>query len=227
MTQETNNQPPTVQEETFEEKAKRLLTVPEYNMLIKYIEDGKHQLAPETAAKFFGLYLTGNNCGEIHRLNKAFTYESILWSRIKYDWDRVKDEAAQDLMQAVREKVIRAQLETTAFMADLLVAASKKHGDKVKKFIQTGVEEDLGDALNVDSLHSLLKIAEGLQKITGQDKKVESKHTSTLNVNVNGPNGEKLAVTDSDANYIDEQAASDILAVMADAKRRKRSGQSS
>jgi hypothetical protein len=218
MTQETQNLP----EIPFEEKARAILSIPEYNMLIAYVEAGKHQLAPETAAKFFELYLTGNSCAEIHRLNKAFPYEAILWARVKFDWDKQKDDAQVDLMSAVREKVIRAQLETTSFMADLLVATSKKHGDKIKKFIQTGNEEDLGDALSVDSLFALLKVADGLMKITGQDKvqKVETKHTQQINVNVGSEAAGAVSVANQGANYIDEKAAADILSVMADAKRR-------
>lgn len=224
MTQGTSDTLPVAAEESFDEKARKTLTTPEYNMLVKYIEDGKHPLAQETALKFFELYLRGNSCGEIHRLNKAFSYESILWARVKYDWDKMKDDSTRQLMASIQEKVVQAQLETTSFMADLLVATSKKHGDKIKKFIQTGNEDDLGDALSVDSLFALLKVAEGLQKITGQDKvqKVKTEHTSTLNVNVTGPTGEKVSVVDEQANYIDEQAAGEILQVMADAKRRKR-----
>jgi hypothetical protein len=225
MTQGTGNQNlPAVSEESFDEKARKILSTHEYNMLMKYIEDGKHALSQETALKFFELYLRGNSCGEIHRLNKAFPYESILWARVKYDWDRMKDESIRQLMSSIQEKVVQAQLETTSFMADLLTATSKKHGDKIKKFIQTGNEDDLGDALSVDSLFALLKVAEGLQKITGQDKvqKVKSEHTQTLNVNVTGSSGEKVSVVDEQSNYIDEQAAGEILQVMADAKRRKR-----
>lgn len=212
-------------EDSFEAKARRTLAVTEANMLMGYINDGKHPLAPETAAKFFELYMRGTSCAEIHRLNKAFNYASVLWARIKYNWDTRKDEATAQLMAEVQNKVIQAQLETTSFMADLLVATSKKHGDRIKKYIQTGNDEDLGDALSVDSLHALLKVAEGLQKITGQDKvsKVKSEHTETLNVKVEGPGGERVSVSDqAGASYIDEQAAADILQVMADAKRRAR-----
>lgn len=222
MTQEIN----LPNEDSFEEKARKLLTLPEANMLVAYVNAGRHQLAPETAVKFFELYLNGNNCSEIHRLNKAFPYEAILWARVKYDWDKAKDDATHSLMLAVKEKVVRAQLETTSFMADLLVATSKKHGDRIKKYIQTGNEEDLGDALSVDSLHALLKVAEGLQKITGQDKiqKIKTEHTENLNVSVSS--GDMLSVA-GPSSVIDDKAAADILSVMAEAKRRNANARNS
>ncbi len=132
-------------EESFEDKSRRTLSVHEHNMLASYVEAGKHPLAPETAANFYGLFLTGTSMGEIHRLNKAFPYEAILWASIKYDWHQKRDEYSLGLQAQTAQKVMTAQLETAGLMADLLTASTKKHGDKIKKYLQSGNEADLGD----------------------------------------------------------------------------------
>lgn len=145
-------------------------------------------LSPDTSAKLFELFLNGSDINEIHRLNKNFPYEAILWSRVKYDWDKLKDEYAASLTGQVAQKVIKASLETTSLLTDMLAVAHKKHGDKLKKYLQTGDEADLGDALSIDTIHGLLKAVEGLQKVTGQDRthNINKKEVVNLNVNVQG-----------------------------------------
>jgi hypothetical protein len=203
--------------EAFQQKAQTFLSVPEYNMLMAYIEKGCHPLAPDTAAAMFNLFLNGSDYREIHRLNKAFPYESILWASIKYNWHEQRDEYALNLHQSVAQKVMKAQLETTGFLSDLLVAANKKHGDRVRKYIQTGEEGDLGDSLSVDSLHSLLKIAEGIQKLTGQSNTVKVKTENTQNINVSvGSSGGMEAM--------DTETAAKVLSAIADSKRKRGEG---
>lgn len=201
-------------EPTFEVKAQQTLTVPEHNMLIKYISAGKHPLAPDTIASLFQLYISGSDCSEIHRLNKSFPFEAILWARVKYDWDRQRDNYIMDLQDKIRDKVVMSQCLATELMADLLTATMKKNGDKIKKFIQTGNEADLGDALRVSDLKELLKVAEGLQKITGQDRvhKLETKSTQSLSVSVGTAGGGDIS----------PEGAAKMLAILADEKRKKK-----
>lgn len=201
-------------EESFEDKSRRILTIPDHNMLIQYIESGKHPLSPETAANFFGLFLSGNSIGEIHRLNKAFPYEAILWASVKYDWHEKRDEYALNLQAQTAQKVMVAQMETAGLMADLLSAANRKHGDKIKKYIQSGNENDLGEGLSIESLHNLMKIAESLQKITGQANTVKVKTENTQNVNVN-------VTANTNGQNMDPTTAAAILKVIAESKRNK------
>lgn len=201
-------------EEAFEDKSRRLLSIPDHNMLIAYVESGRHPLAPETAANFYGLFLTGTSIGEIHRLNKAFPYEAILWAAIKYDWHRQRDEYAIELQAQTAQKVMTAQLETAGLMADLLTAANKKHGLRIKKYLQSGNEADLGDSISIENLHSLMKVAESLQKVTGQANTVKVKTENTQNVNVN-------LTASSNGQAMDAATAAAVLKVIADSKKGK------
>ncbi len=198
-------------------RAYDLLTLPEYNMLKEYIESGKHQLSPDTVTRFFELFLNGSDCKEIHRLNKAFPYEAILWARIRYSWDLQKDMYVTTLQTTVRDKVIKAQLETTGLVTDLLVATNKRYGDKLKRYIQSGDEKELAGVLSVDSINSLLKLTEGLMKVTGQANTTVQKNInenkSTTEININ-------AKSSGDAPLSAESAAK-ILAIIAEEKRKK------
>lgn len=204
-------------EETFEAKAKRTLNIPEYNMMLAYIQSGRHPLAPDTVTALFQLYLNGSDCAEVHRLNKGLPYEAILWARVKFDWDAHRDKLIVERQEKIRDKVLNSQLQTTELMADLLAATAKKHGDKIKKYIQTGDEADLGGSLSIDNLHQLLKIAEGLQKITGQDKvqKIETKNTQRFELGVGGK-------TVAAGEEISDEGATAVLAILAEEKRKRR-----
>jgi hypothetical protein len=200
------------------EAAELFLSIPELNVLKAYMDKGGMELSAETAARFYELFLNGSDCKDIYRLNAAFPYEAILWSRIKYRWDLTKDEYVYKLQETVREKVMKAQLETTSLMADMLTAANKKNSDKIKKYLQTGDEETLKGALSIESLQSLLRITEGLIKVTGQDRVVknvtETKNTQNLNVNVN-------TSSKDDNSDLSPEAAAKILAAIAEDRRKK------
>lgn len=200
--------------------APAILSPDEVSIVKEYLEKGGLQLSPNTASRFFQLFLNGDDCKEIHRLNSNFPYESILIARVKYRWDEKREEYIYNLTDAVRSKVLKAQLETTDLMTSLLNAANKKHGDKIKKYLQSGDEEDLKGAFNIETIHSLMKITESLMKVTGQDRqfKVTNENKNTLDVNLN----QKGSVSSQSSNVeLTPEEAANILKVIADAKRRK------
>jgi hypothetical protein len=76
------------------------------------------------------------------------------------------------LFEGVRERVEQVQMESVLFTTDLLSSANKMFGDKLKKYIQTGDERELG-ALKVDSLKQYRDAVDLLLRLTGQSNKVE------------------------------------------------------
>lgn len=177
------------------------LSKEDLEVLADYVSGGGHPLSPDTAAKLFELFLNGSNAHEIHALNKAFPLGAILDSQIRYRWTEKRDRYASDLQDRVRDVVFKAQLETTELMANMLSAAAKRNSSKLKKFIQNGNEEDLEGVINIDNIHALTKITEGLLKITGQDRthKVKTENTQNLNVSVGAAKDSNLAPEDAAA----------------------------
>lgn len=201
---------------TFEDKAHAMLSTVDYNMLKAYMDGGNLPLSDDTAGAFFNLFLNGYDTKEIWKMNKAFRYETIVWARIKFDWDRQKEEHVAALTVQIRDKVQKSQLEMTGLLADLMSVAAKQHGEKIKRYLQTGNAKDLEGALGIDSIASMSKIIEGLAKITGQDRmhKVKTENTQNLNVNVQaGAQSEDM---------LSPEAAATILAAVAEDKRKKR-----
>lgn len=206
------------------QRASQLLPIHEYNMLRSYIEAGKHALSSDTCLKFFELFLSGTDCSEIHRLNKAFPYEAILWARIKYNWDTARDLNLFRLQQATQNKVMKAQLEATSLMSDMIAAANRRYGDKLKRYLQTGDEDEIKGVMGVESIQGLLRVMEGLLKATGQDRISktihESRHHHTV---VNSPLQASLASpaqTGDKKQTISSEAAAQVLAIIANEKRK-------
>jgi len=217
MTQELTNVPEIIdvpgEELSFDDKARSLLLPTEYEDMNSYIKSGNHEIALSTANKFFELYINGNEVAEIHKLNPAFPVSAIHWCRVKYDWDNMRRQYILTLQRNIVDKVVKAQLEATSLYADIISAASKKHGEKLKKYIQTGDEKYLDKALDIHNVAQLQKAVDGLQKITNQDKNFTVTNTNeqklTVDVNVN-----------SDSN-LSTESASKILAVVAEERRKK------
>jgi len=194
--------------------AKADLSLDDQEILRAYIAGGGRPLSPVTSTNMFELFLNGSDAHEIHRLNSAFPLGGILDAQIRYKWTAARDADALERQSKLRDTVMRAQVATTELMSDMLVAANKQHSDKLKKFIQTGNEKDLDGALNIESLQSLMKVAEGLLKITGQDRvsKVKTENTQNLNVSLTGV---------GPSNDLSDEDAGKILEILSDAKRKK------
>ena len=207
-------------DEAYDELAQAALASKDYLLLKKYIFDGGKKLAPATAASFFELFLNGNEVDEIHRLNKAFPLESILDARIRYKWDEHKEYCAQALHSKIKDKLIRAQLETASLLADMLTAANKKHGDRLKKYLQTGDEKDLGDALTINSIPAMLKVVDRIQKITGQDRQHKVTKEETFNLNLQSG----ITKSEETDDGMSADTAAKILSAIAEDKRKKAIG---
>ena len=211
---------------SFDDKAKAWLATSEYDALKKYITAGNFPIHTETAMKFFELFLNGYDCKEIQRLNPAFRLEMILWAKVQYNWVTEREKYLEDLRDKIREKMVKTQLETSNFMADMLTAASRKYGNKIKKYLQTGDESDLGGTLEIESIHQLVKLVEGLQKVTGQDNVKHVKTTEEKNINVSLGTGTSVPGSSgkNDVQLTDDESAQ-LLKLMASAKRRHDRGE--
>jgi len=114
------------------------------------------------------LFLNGKSAEEIANLNKMPLGE-VVRARIDFEWDNKKNEHVAFLMGSVRDRVRQTQLETIIFSSDLLAAAHKLHGERIRKFLQSGDESELGD-LKITSLKAYKDTVELFMKLTGQDK---------------------------------------------------------
>ncbi len=151
---------------------KDLLTKEEARAYRIYMAKKDPPLAPQIQAQLFNLYLNGASCEEIQRLNPNLSLGMIVRARVEGLWDDQRQRYLDSLFSAVRERVQQVQMESVMLTADMLAAANKMFGDKLKKYIQTDDPRELGE-LRIDSLKQYRDAVELLMKLTGQDKKVE------------------------------------------------------
>jgi hypothetical protein len=59
----------------------------------------------------------------------------------------------------------------------MLSVANKQHGEKLKRYLQTGNMDDLGE-FKIDSIFNLKQTIEILQKLTGQDRVIRTETTN-------------------------------------------------
>lgn len=138
-----------------------------------YDEHMRHQnapLSPSLEAELFQLYLNGVGLEDIARLNKGLRLGAIARSAVEGDWYQKRRDYADSLLVSVVPRVQQIQAEAIVFAADLLAAAHKLHGQKIRRFLQTGDESELGD-FKVSTIDQYRKGAELLLKLTGQDGK--------------------------------------------------------
>jgi len=152
---------PSLSEDTLNEREQAA-----YN---KHLSARETSLAPSTAGKFFGLYLGGHSCEEIQRANPGYSLGAIVKARLDFRWDEQRGNHIMELMRTIRSRVQQSQLEAMAFAIDGMAAYHKLHGEKFKKFLQTGVESDLGSFRDVGH-KTYREFVEMLLKLTGQDK---------------------------------------------------------
>jgi hypothetical protein len=153
-----------------------------------YIQKGMPDISPVTQAQFLSLFLRGKTCEEIHQINSSFPLGAIVKCRVDGDWDKRLEDYRNMLFDTVRDRVIQIEMESTVFLTDLLAAAHKQHGDKVKKYLQTGDKSELGE-LQITSIKNYKETLELLLKSTGQDSektvrhKIETSGPATVNIN--------------------------------------------
>lgn len=163
-------------------KAVEALTPRELEAYRKYMESGKAPLAASTATNFFQLYLQGHSTEEIAKLNPAFGLGIIVRARVEHDWDRLRKEHVEHLLDNIRQVVQTTQLEAVQFVAEGLAVYRKMAGEKFQRYLQSGKIEDLGDFKDM-SFKTYKDLLELLLKLTGQEpaKKVqgvvEHRHT--------------------------------------------------
>ncbi len=140
----------------------------------------KAPLSTTTSLQLYELFLAGYSCEEIARLNQnKFPVGMILESRVRHTWDDRRTQHLAELYGGIYDKVKQTQTEAVAFVADLLAAAHRKHGDKLKRFLQSGDPADLG-AFSIDTMTSYKTASDTLMKLTGQDKEKPAPGNKTV-----------------------------------------------
>ena len=201
--------------ETAIQKVEPLLTPREQEQLDEWRAKPNFPLALSTSLKLYELFLEGYDCEQIVKtIDGKFDIGTVLDARLRHDWDGRRDAHLASLYSNVVEKVKKTQAEGAMFLADLLAAAHKLHGGKIRKYLQSGDEKDLGE-FRIGSIEGYKKVAEILLRMTGQDGG-NSKGTK-VQVLAQGP----VMVSGSNENSKQADYAEQLLSLLAAGKEKK------
>lgn len=169
-----------------------VLSEREQSILSNWLDTHAPPLSVSTSASLFGLFLNGQTCDMIQKLNPQFTLGSILHARIRDRWDQQRSETAGQMFSTVREKVIKGQLDAIEAVSLMLTASSKMQSEKFLRYIQTGDESELAGAMTIRNIGDMKKAIESLQLLTGQRT---SENPSVVNVTVKGGDGAQMPIS--------------------------------
>jgi hypothetical protein len=130
---------------------------------------GGNPLPLAAALKLYELFLNFYSLDEIHRINgKKIPLGQIVDARVRFEWDKRRKEQLDSMYSTIEQKVVKVKNEAVVHLTDLLSAAHKIWGDKIRLFLQDGDPAALGD-LNLVSFKNYKELVSLLKEMT--DKK--------------------------------------------------------
>lgn len=146
------------------------LTQEEHNVYIEWLDrKNRASLSPALSAKMFELFLHGDTCERIVSLSPGIQLGQVLEARVRDRWDQRREKHLDELYGTIAARLKQTQLEAVEFTTDLMAAAHKEFGTKLKKYLMTGDVADLPDNA-IKSLAAYSKVADVLLKLSGQNK---------------------------------------------------------
>ncbi len=127
-------------------------------------------LGKALAEQLSNLFLQGLGCSEIHKANPTLSLGQIVRARVDYGWDGMREEYLRGLLSKARDVAQQAAMEGAQFVSLHMAAYQKLHGDRFRKYLQTGNAEDLGDSITLLTPSGYKAAVDMLLKVTGQDK---------------------------------------------------------
>lgn len=138
-----------------------------------------------TALKLYELFLNFYSLDDIYRINgKKLHLGAIVACRLDQKWDQRRKEQLDSMYSTIEQKVVKVKNEAVVHLTDLLSAAHKIWGDKIKLFLQEGDPAILED-LNIVNFKNYKELIQLLKELTDkQNQPAVSKlvvdHTHTI-----------------------------------------------
>lgn len=163
------------------------------------------------ALDMYTLYLNGYDCQEIFRVNgQRYPLGMIVDAKLRYSWDKRREMQLDLLYGNIQEKVLRVKNEAVSHLSDLLSAAHKIWGDKVKMFLQDGDITQLG-SLDPSSIKTYKELLTMLTLLT------ESQGGKSKEVKVDGTVQHVHTVSEP-KKKLKSEVAHDLLKMIEDAE---------
>lgn len=155
----------------------------------KQCRSGKPDLSLDVNKRLYELFLNGMSLANMIELNPGFTQGMLLKARVDGRWDERRDAYLGELLGGVPARVKQMAAEALGFMTLQLSVAHKMHGEKMRRYLQTGDPKDLGE-LVPSSFRDYKSVIESITRLldAGKPKGGEGS-VSPVNLTVNAPGG--------------------------------------
>lgn len=197
----------------YPELTSKGLTESEAKTLTKWIEEGKPGLVKYKADRLGEVYCLGYSCQEIQRWFPEYPIEVLLWARIHFGWDELRQKYRSVVQQETLNAALMARMESIRFLTDVVSATHIKFRKEILKFIADpdNVEAPKGKIIP-DNIHSYGYLMGILKELVtpNQDKNMTDKAMPLVTVNVNSNKKKEITVTQASQNDIKNALMEDL-----------------
>ena len=167
------------------------LTEEEAKILSKWIEDGKPGVSKYKAERLGEIYCLGYSCWEITRWFPEFPLEIVLWSRVYYKWDELRELYRTQVQKEIIQSALSARLDAIRFLSEVISASHVKWRKEILSYIADPDKQEKPPKILPDNIYNYSQIVNQLKDLLepNQSKKGEELSTTPL-VSVNISNAE-------------------------------------
>jgi hypothetical protein len=107
---------------TLPELMAKGLTEEEAKILNRWLEEGKPGLSKYKAERLGEIYCLGYSCRDIQKWFPEYPLEVLLWARVHYKWDAVREQYRSVVQQDTLHAALAARMDGVRFLSDLMTA---------------------------------------------------------------------------------------------------------
>jgi hypothetical protein len=121
--------------EVLESFAKKGLTPQESLALYRWCLKGKPGLAKSRAEHLGEIFILGYSVQDINKWFPEYTIPTLLYARVQYDWDRLRDEYRRTIYDQTLKTALTTRMESLRFLSDYLTATHKSWSRELMDYL--------------------------------------------------------------------------------------------
>jgi hypothetical protein len=185
--------------------ANKGLTENEAKVLAKWVDAGKPGLHKSRAGNLGHLYTLGYTCDEIHKWNPQYPIELLLWARIEYDWDGVKERYQRIMHGRALESALSAKQESVRLLADIIAATNLKWRRDLMEYLSDPDNKKFPEFVptSLRGYREMLEMLDGLISVRSSDDK--SLPSPLVNINFGNSKADPKEISSELAMRLEEK----------------------
>lgn len=141
------------------------LSEDEAKLIQNWMDRGKPGLHKVKAEHLSVLYMQGYSCEDINRFFPEYELPLLLWAKMKYDWDLLREKYRRGVTDQVLQSAMAVKAESIRFLSDLLTATHVAWKQEIMRFLAAPDREERPKCLPA-SLHQYSSLIQLLTELT-------------------------------------------------------------